>query len=167
MIILDRLLRGEPVSYDGRYYRTVTAEMPTPVQQPRPPFVIAANGPRAVRIAVRLAARPGDGWATTGVTAAEDGQEAWWAGIREVVARVDEACAATGRDPGSLDRYLNLDSDAAYSLSSLESFRDGVGRARELGFTDVIAHWPRASKHYVGDEAVLDAVAGDLPALRG
>jgi alkanesulfonate monooxygenase SsuD/methylene tetrahydromethanopterin reductase-like flavin-dependent oxidoreductase (luciferase family) len=166
--MLDALLTSGETTASHPPYAAVRARMhPGPVQQPRPPFVIAANGPRAVRVAVRLAARPGDGWATTGVTAAEDGQAAWWAGVREVVARVDEACAAAGRDPGSLDRYLNLDSDAAYSLSSLESFRDGVGRARELGFTDVIAHWPRASKHYVGDEAVLEAVASDLPALRG
>jgi hypothetical protein len=101
------------------------------------------------------------------VTADEAGPDAWWSGVREVVARVDDGLVAAGRDLGSLDRYLNLDSGAAYSLSSLEAFRDAVGRARELGFTDVIAHWPRATRHYVGDEAVLEAVAAELSSLRG
>jgi alkanesulfonate monooxygenase SsuD/methylene tetrahydromethanopterin reductase-like flavin-dependent oxidoreductase (luciferase family) len=166
--MLDELLTTPAMTASHPPYDAVEARMyPGPVQQPRPPFVVAANGPRAVRVAVGLAHRPGDGWATTGVTAAEDGPEAWWSGLQDVVTRVDDAVAAAGRDPKALDRYLNLDSGAAYSLSSVEAFWDAAGRARELGFTDVIAHWPRESRQYVGDEAVLEAVAGELPALRG
>ena len=51
--------------------------------------------------------------------------------------------------------------------ASVEAFRDAVGRAGDLGFTDVVTHWPRASKRYVGDESVLEAVAGELASLRG
>jgi alkanesulfonate monooxygenase SsuD/methylene tetrahydromethanopterin reductase-like flavin-dependent oxidoreductase (luciferase family) len=166
--MLDTLLTSGETTADHPPYAAVQARMhPGPVQHPRPPFVVAGNGPRAVRLAVRLASRPGDGWVTTGVTSGDEGREAWWAGVAQVVARVDEACVAAGREPRSLDRYLNVDSDAAYSLSSLEAFRDAVGRARELGFTDVVAHWPRGSKQYVGDESVLEAVASELSVLRG
>jgi hypothetical protein len=42
------------------------------------------------------------------------------------------------------------------------AFEDAVGRAGDLGFTDVISHWPRASGIYAGDEAVLEAVAATL-----
>jgi alkanesulfonate monooxygenase SsuD/methylene tetrahydromethanopterin reductase-like flavin-dependent oxidoreductase (luciferase family) len=165
--MLDALLTEPETSRTEGEYDAVLARMhPGPVQQPRPPFVIAANGPRAVRLAVRLAHRPGDGWVTTGVTPAEDGDEAWWAGLTETVARVDDALAAAGREPSTLDRYLSLDSGATYSLSSVETFRDAVGRAKQLGFTDVMVHWPRSSKRYVGKESVLEAVGADLATLR-
>jgi len=51
-------------------------------------------------------------------------------------------------------------------MSSADAFVDAAGRARELGFTDVVAHWPRASSWYAGDEKVLETVAGLLPRLR-
>ena len=54
-----------------------------------------------------------------------------------------------------------------FSLSSVDAFTDAVGRAAELGFTDVITHWPRADGWYAGDEAILEAVAAEvLPRLR-
>ena len=34
-----------------------------------------------------------------------------------------------------------------------------VGRAEELGFTDVVVHWPRAESPYRGAVAVLEQVA--------
>jgi hypothetical protein len=43
-----------------------------------------------------------------------------------------------------------------------------TGRAADLGFTDVISHWPRPSEPYAGSERVLEQVASDvLPRLRG
>jgi alkanesulfonate monooxygenase SsuD/methylene tetrahydromethanopterin reductase-like flavin-dependent oxidoreductase (luciferase family) len=166
--MLDALMTQPETTRTEGQYAAVQARMhPGPVQQPRPPFVIAANGPRAIRLAVQLAHRAGDGWTTTGGTDPADGDEAWWAKLRELVARVDDALAEAGRDPSSLDRYLSLDSGATYSMSSLETFRNAVGRARELGFTDVLAHWPRASKQYVGSESVLAAVAAEMDELRG
>lgn len=165
--MLDTLLTQPLTTASHPPYDAVEARMvPGPLQDPRPPFVIAANGPRSIRLAIRSARRPADGWATTGVTPPEAGLAAWWAGVAEVSARVDEELAGVGRSPQSIDRYLSLDV-AAYSLQSLGHFQEMVGRAGELGFTDVVAHWPRASVRYVGDESVLEAVAGDLPRLRG
>jgi alkanesulfonate monooxygenase SsuD/methylene tetrahydromethanopterin reductase-like flavin-dependent oxidoreductase (luciferase family) len=165
--MLDTLLTQPVTTVSHPPYDAVEARMtPGPIREPRPPFVVAANGPRAVRVAIGLASRPGDGWATTGITDPAAGLDAWWAGIVEVSGRVDDALDAAGRGHDSIDRYLSLDT-AAFSLSSLELFSDMVGRARELGFTDVVAHWPRSSRRYVGDEAVLEQVAVDLPRLRG
>jgi alkanesulfonate monooxygenase SsuD/methylene tetrahydromethanopterin reductase-like flavin-dependent oxidoreductase (luciferase family) len=132
--------------------------VPGPVQQPRPPFVVAANGPRALQVA----ARRGDAWATTGITRPEDGQESWWRGVVDVAARFDDALAQAGRSAADVDRYLNLDSGAVYSLTSREAFADAVGRAADLGFTDVVTHWPREHGAYAGDVRVLEQVASDL-----
>jgi hypothetical protein len=51
-------------------------------------------------------------------------------------------------------------------MSSADAFTDATGRAAELGFTDVVAHWPRASGWYAGSEKTLETVAGLLPKLR-
>ncbi|GMA86401.1 hypothetical protein GCM10025868_16510 [Angustibacter aerolatus] len=53
-----------------------------------------------------------------------------------------------------------------FSLSSADAFTEAVGRARELGFTDVVTHWPREHGEYAGDERVLDEVAQHLDPLR-
>lgn len=161
---LDVLLRheqpgtpGEGISFDGAWFTAVRARMVgVPAQQPRVPFVIAANGPKGLR----LAARFGAGWATTGQDGAEG--EAWWAAVRTLVARLEDAAVASGRDPAGIDRYLSLDSGGSYSLQSVGSFDDAVGRAAELGFTDVISHWPRAAGVYAGSESVLEEVASRL-----
>jgi len=41
----------------------------------------------------------------------------------------------------------------------VDAFADAVGQAGELGFTDVISHWPRPSGWYAGDESILDTIA--------
>ena len=154
--LLDLLLTAPSTTWRGEWFAAVEARnRPGCVQTPRLPFVIAANGPRALGVA----ARRGDAWATTGVTDPADGQPAWWRGVGEVAARFDQALADAGRPASGVDRYLNLDSGAVFSLSSLGAFQDAVGRAGELGFTDVVTHWPRASGPYAGDAKVLEQVA--------
>ncbi len=160
--LLDEILRGDHTTFHGDHYAAVDARStPGCVQQPRVPFVIAANGPRTMRLAARL----GQGWVTTGQQA--DGYESWWRGIADLRGKLRDALAAAGRDERDLDRYISLDSSPVYSLSSVDAFTDATGRAAELGFSDVVTHWPRESSWYAGDEAVLDAVATDvLPALQ-
>jgi alkanesulfonate monooxygenase SsuD/methylene tetrahydromethanopterin reductase-like flavin-dependent oxidoreductase (luciferase family) len=157
--LLDLLLTQPSTTRHGEWFSAVEARMvPGPVQQPRPPFVVAANGPRALLVA----ARRGDAWATTGTTRPEDGQDAWWRGVQQVAGAFDEALARVGRSAADVGRYLNLDSGAVFSLSSREAFDDAAGRAAELGFTDVVTHWPRAEGPYAGDVRVLEQVAADL-----
>jgi alkanesulfonate monooxygenase SsuD/methylene tetrahydromethanopterin reductase-like flavin-dependent oxidoreductase (luciferase family) len=159
--LLDALLRTDRVTWRGRYYTAVDARnLPGCVQQPRVPFVVAANGPRGRA----LAARYGQGWVTTGPQTDDVG--AWWRGVAEANARFTDAVAAAGRDPSTVDRYLNVDVCGVYSLSSVGAFVDAAGRAAEAGFTDLLVHWPRPDDWYAGDEAVLEAVAAEvLPGL--
>jgi alkanesulfonate monooxygenase SsuD/methylene tetrahydromethanopterin reductase-like flavin-dependent oxidoreductase (luciferase family) len=150
------------ISFEGRWFTADGARMVgEPAQRPRMPLHVAANGPRALRFAAHIA----DGWVTTGTDEPDWG--AWWLQIAELARRVDDACAAVGREPASLDRTLSLDSAGRYSLESVDAFEDAVGRARDLGFTDVVAHWPRREGIYAGDETVLDEVATRFARLRG
>jgi len=142
--LLDTLLRNERTTWRGDHYEAVDARStPGCVQQPRVPFVIAANGPRGMA----LAARFGEGWVTMGGQA--DDLESWWRSVADLANRYE----------GTGDRYLMLDSAPIFSLSSASFFEAQLGRAAELGFTDAITHWPRPSSWYAGDEAVLDEVA--------
>ncbi|POH63132.1 MULTISPECIES: LLM class flavin-dependent oxidoreductase [Cryobacterium] len=159
---LDLLLRHEKpgaggFDFAGDWFTAVHARMVgRPAQQPRVPFVIAANGPKGLK----LVAEHGAGWVTTGADGAVG--EEWWSAVAALVHRLEDTLAAADRAPGSLDRYLSLDSGGAYSLQSVGAFDDAVGRAGELGFTDVISHWPRPDGIYAGSESVLDEVAARL-----
>ena len=57
--VVQRLWRGEPVTYEGRHFslRGVRISM-RPLQNPRPPIWLAANGDAGVKRAARL----GDAW---------------------------------------------------------------------------------------------------------
>ncbi|WP_066042585.1 LLM class flavin-dependent oxidoreductase [Herbiconiux solani] len=164
--LLDELLRFEPpgsegISADGQWFQAHEARMVgAPAQRPRMPFVLAANGPKGLA----LVAERAQGWVTTGKS--EAGGEDWWKGVAELSARLDESLEAAGRERASLDRYLSFDSAAVYSLESVGAFDDMVGRAAELGFTDVISHWPRRDGIYTGSESVLEEVASRFPASR-
>jgi alkanesulfonate monooxygenase SsuD/methylene tetrahydromethanopterin reductase-like flavin-dependent oxidoreductase (luciferase family) len=152
--VLDRLLREDHVDHEGDFYRTVDARtLPGPVQQPRLPFVIAANGPKSLR----LAAAHGQGWVTTGSPA--ETLDEWFAGVGDLARRLGDALAAAGRADGTFDRYLSLDSSPRFSLESADLFEEMVGLAGELEFTDVISHWPRPEGPYAGRIAVLEEVA--------
>jgi alkanesulfonate monooxygenase SsuD/methylene tetrahydromethanopterin reductase-like flavin-dependent oxidoreductase (luciferase family) len=159
--LLDRLLTSPSTTWRGDRYEAVEARMvPGCVQRPRLPFVVAANGPRTMRVAVRF----GQGWATTGPEGVEEAGP-WWDGVATLAGRMDDALSGAGREPATLRRYLSADSPGM-ALASRAHFAEVVGRARELGFTDVVTHWPRAEGVWAGDEAVLEQVAGDLEQLR-
>ena len=164
--VLDALLRhedpnapaqgspGAGISASGEYFSAIAARMVgLPAQSPRAPFVIAANGPKGIALTVRF----GQGWVTTGPDGATG--EDWWAGVARLADRLDKTATLAGRDPGSIDRYLSLDSGGRFSLESVGVFEDLAGRAAGLGFTDVISHWPRAGGIYAGSEDILYDVA--------
>ncbi|GAA0240041.1 LLM class flavin-dependent oxidoreductase [Saccharothrix mutabilis subsp. mutabilis] len=158
---LDRLLAQDRTTWNGERYAAVdVGSAPGCVQRPRLPFTIAATGPRALAVAAAF----GTGWVTTGAAAEDD--DAWWTGVAALARRFDAALAAADRPRARVDRHLVLDAAPVYSLSSVERFRDAAGRAAELGFTDVVVHWPRGDGPYAGREAVVERVAEEvLPEL--
>ena len=162
---LDLLLRFEPpgsggISFTGDWFTAQNARMVgMPTRRPRMPLIIAGNGPRTIR----YAATRGDGWVTTG--GSEDDRERWWSELATLARRFDDEYQEAGRDD-DVSRIVSIDIESGYSLESAAAYEDAVGRAASLGFTDVVAHWPRAEGIYAGQESVLEEVAGMLPRLR-
>jgi len=156
---LDQLLRFEApgsggVSFSGDWFTAVRARMVgEPAQAPRMPFIIAANGPQGLQLVAEI----GDGWTTLGRES--ETLDAWWRSVAELSLRLDDTLASAGRSLDSIERHLSLDASPRYALESVDSWEDAVGRAAEFGFTDVIAHWPRAEGVYSGSEDVLIEVA--------
>jgi len=152
--LLDLLLTQPDTSWHGEYFQAERARMIPAGSRARIPLIVAANGPRTIRIAASA-----DGWATTGPESTDATTEQWWTSIAGLVERFEDTAAEAGRDPAVMGRYLNLDSAPVLSVSSINAFTDAAGRAAALGFTDVLVHWPRPAGIYAGDDAVLDQIA--------
>lgn len=164
--VLDRLLRHPETSYEGRFYVARQARTyPGCVQQPRVPFAVAATGRRGMELAVTY----GQTWVTTGDLAAGDALLRADEGVgvvRAQMARLDEACAAAGRDPGSIGRLVLSGPRLDPGLSSLDAFDDTVGRYGEAGVTDFVVHWPRAAPPYAGDLAMFERIVTEFGSRR-
>jgi len=160
--LTDQLLREPATTFSGRFYSADNAPMvPGCVQTPRLPFAIAATGPRGMR----LAARYGQTWVTTGdragVTEALDAK----AGAEVMRAQgrlLDDALAAAGRDPATIGRLVLLGTRLAPGLDSVASFRDTVARYADAGATDLVVHWPRSSAPFATDPVVFERIFSDF-----
>lgn len=96
---------------DGVCYQLRDAiHEPKPVQKPHPTLVI---GTRGERVGLGIAARYADVWNMANGTADE---------FRAKSARLDEHCAAVGRDPSEIERSIQFLPDAMAG--------DVVGKAR-------------------------------------
>ncbi|MDX3309019.1 LLM class flavin-dependent oxidoreductase [Streptomyces sp. ME08-AFT2] len=158
--LLDRLLTEDAVSHQGAHYSADEARnIPGCVQRPRLPFAVAATGPRGLK----LAARYGQAWVTTGDPKLyEEGTpEQSDAALRGQLANLAKACADAGRDGAELDRILltGFTPDRSRPLESVEAFVDFAGRHRELGFTEIVVHWPIADSDFAADQAVFEDIA--------
>ncbi|MFD0689408.1 LLM class flavin-dependent oxidoreductase [Actinomadura fibrosa] len=158
--LLDRLLRGPETTFEGTYYtaREVVTE-PGCAQRPRVPFVIAGDGPRGMR----LAARYGDGWVTSGHAEGRAPQEV----VRTRLAALRAACEAEGRDPAELRDLVLLTgfTDEPW-LESAAAFDDLAGRYAELGITEIALHWPRPGTPWEADTKVFEAIAAEYGEAR-
>ncbi|PXW36048.1 UNVERIFIED_CONTAM: luciferase-like monooxygenase [Williamsia faeni] len=151
--LLGQLLGEDHVTADGDYYQARDMRLVGGAVRDNVTFILAGNGPRSVR----FAAKHGDAWMTTG-TKVETLDE-WFTGIAANCGLLDKTLIENDRDPETFDRYLNLDASPQFSLESIGVFDDMVGQAAELGFTDVITHWPRDGDPFRGSVSVLESLA--------
>jgi alkanesulfonate monooxygenase SsuD/methylene tetrahydromethanopterin reductase-like flavin-dependent oxidoreductase (luciferase family) len=156
---LDAMLREPSGTYTGPVfsapeYRT----LPGCTQRPRVPFTVAALGPRALAVA----AEHGSCWVTYG-PAGELAGEDWYAAAQAQASRLDDACRARGREPSSIRRMVLVSLEAQWADGTRSRWDDFTARIAELGFTDVVVHWPRAGADLPGcDPDVFDAISAAL-----
>jgi alkanesulfonate monooxygenase SsuD/methylene tetrahydromethanopterin reductase-like flavin-dependent oxidoreductase (luciferase family) len=160
--LLDELLSEEETTWRGRYYSAVDAAMrPGCAQRPRVPFVLAASGARGMRLTARL----GQGWVTTGDRSAGEsgvGAAAGAASVRAQMDDLDAACAAVAREPSTLERFVLTGLALDPGVGSAEQFLDTLGTYEQVGVTDLVVHWPRDGDWFAGDAARFESVIGDV-----
>lgn len=170
--LLDRVLcqggeeeGAEPaagVSYRGDFYSAhEVRNHPGCVQRPRLPFVVAATGRRGMR----LAARHGQGWVTTGdpKTLGPDASPAdYRAGLARQLELLDSVCEDSGRRPNEVRRVLLDSSDrppGVGTLDSVDAFVDHAGHLAELGFDELVVHWPVEGSVFDADPEIFERIA--------
>ena len=132
-------------NFDGRYYRMKDAiGNPKPVQKPHPPFWIGASGESTLRLVARYA----DVWNCAGGDAAR---------IRELTAKLEEACAGVGRDPSGIRRSLQYGWDGRDRAELIEL----SGAYLESGITEQVIYLRGAEP-----VALAHKIAEALPDLR-
>ena len=162
--LVDQLLSNEVTTYEGRYYQAQGTYMnPRPVQQPRPPLLIAAMGP----VMLKRAAHYADIWNSLSFAETFDAQ------MEETQVRVDtldEHCAAIGRDPGSIMRsYQMFDPGARKSgglfnyYESDDLFVEMVERVLALGITEIGIYYPMMESQLPAFKRLATDV---IPAIR-
>jgi alkanesulfonate monooxygenase SsuD/methylene tetrahydromethanopterin reductase-like flavin-dependent oxidoreductase (luciferase family) len=157
---LDAVWRGaQSWQGIGRSFEGIET-VPLPDGATRPFLLLAAHGPRALRLTARYA----DGWNTYGGWEASRLEpEAYWALLREQCARLDDACEAVGREPATLRRSLLLGFGTVRPTASVGAYQDAMGRAAELGFGELVVYGPfaGAGEHF---ESTVDVHAAVLAA---
>jgi alkanesulfonate monooxygenase SsuD/methylene tetrahydromethanopterin reductase-like flavin-dependent oxidoreductase (luciferase family) len=158
---IDRLLRGETVTRKTGFYLMSNAWIERPVQAPRPPILVAAQGPRAIRVAARRA----DIWNTLGGQPIEGEALSLAdaiAATRRQVEQLEAACLEIGRDPSSIRR--SVFAFRVDIFASVDAFEEWVQRLLEIGIREFVVNWPIDDR---AGESVLERFATDsIPRLR-
>ncbi|WP_367124797.1 LLM class flavin-dependent oxidoreductase [Streptomyces phytohabitans] len=162
--LLDTLLTRDVTSYAGTHYSARDARMlPGCVQRPRVPFAVAATGPRGMR----LAARHGQAWVTTGDPAVSGAPDATAERSRTAIAaqlaRLAAACEEEGRAAGGPEKVLLTGFTPDEPLDSLDAFVDFAGTYAALGFDELVLHWPLPHSRFAADQRVFEKIATDGP----
>jgi probable F420-dependent oxidoreductase len=139
--IIGPLLRGERVTFEGKWHRVVDAELfPRPVRPGGPPILIAGKQPRMLRIVAEHAAQWNGAWFGFPDQADE---------LRTRLTNVAGALAAAGRDPSTLTLTAGIlvafeganEDDAKDAIRGTESeIADALAGYAALGMSHLIAH---------------------------
>jgi alkanesulfonate monooxygenase SsuD/methylene tetrahydromethanopterin reductase-like flavin-dependent oxidoreductase (luciferase family) len=110
--------------------------LPLPIQQPRPPLLIAAEGPRMLKIAATFA----DNWNAL-ASFKYSSQEALQH-VRDNNLRLTELALELGHDPDSITRSFCVGWTNDQPFESLGAFQDFIGRYAEAGIQQfMLGYW--------------------------
>lgn len=151
---VDHLLREPSTNLEGPYYPVVDSrQIPGPVQQPRPPLYVSALGPKSLTLAAEVA----DGWVSFGRPRGTRDSSVFEA-VKIQVSRLNSELDRRGRDAATMHRVMLNFGGNESPLRSLEAFLDWAGRYRELGFDEVVVHWPVPDSEYDYDVELFERV---------
>jgi probable F420-dependent oxidoreductase len=145
--IIAPLLRGERVSFEGRYHRVEEAELlPRPIRAGGPPILVAGKQPRMLG----LVAKHADQWNGAWYGFPEQADD-----LRTRLANVRRALDDAGRDPATLTLTagISVALEGAGSNAPERAIRgtpdemaDALAGYAELGIAHLIAHvYPRSA----------------------
>jgi alkanesulfonate monooxygenase SsuD/methylene tetrahydromethanopterin reductase-like flavin-dependent oxidoreductase (luciferase family) len=153
MRIVVPLVRGETVTFEGRYHQARDAVLePAPTR--RIPVLVAAVRPRMLRLTARYA----DAWNTAWFGAPDEP-------LRERLAHLDAALEAEGRDRATLERTVGIevrdperagpaeDPDDRWFGGSVDELAEAIGSYEALGIDHLVVVLQPM------DEASLDRLA--------
>ena len=130
--IVDGLLRGRHLKFQGKFFQLDARVEPLPVQQPRPPLAIGGTGYRSLEVVAGKA----DIWVS----------DAPWRTLSDALARtrecnrfIDERCSAVGREPAAVERACVFGwSPSGAPFESRDAFEEFVGSFHDAGITRFI-----------------------------
>ena len=131
---------------------------PLPDGATRPYLMLAAHGPRTLRLAARYA----QGWNTYGGPGSSlSSVDEYWAAVADQAAGMTAACEAEGRDPGTLRRSLLVGYGAVRPASSVAAYAETAERAAGLGFDELVVYGPHGpGERFTSDPQVhAEAIA--------
>ncbi|HEX9090694.1 MAG TPA: LLM class flavin-dependent oxidoreductase, partial [Anaerolineales bacterium] len=137
LTIVDQLLRNQLTTFRGKYYAIEGAVMlPRPIQQPRPPILVAAEGPRMLRIAASSA----DNWNC--LAGFKYSPEQALQHVRENNQRLTELALEIGRDPERITRSFCVGWTKDQPYQSIAAFQDFIGRYADAGIQQfMLGYW--------------------------
>lgn len=143
----------EPFDFEGRFYHLKGAVCePKPIQQPHPPVLIGAAGPKALRIVAEKA----NIWNCPARTTDE---------FRSRNTALNEACAEVGRNPQEIVRQMQL----LVRATGVMEVRNQVRELIEAGCTQIVLApvppYPPQPVRWLAEE-VLQPVLRELAAVR-
>lgn len=124
--IIVRLLRGETVTFGGRYY-TVSGAVLLPAPTRLIPVLVAGDGPRMLGLTARFA----DAWNTAWFAKLDDR-------LQKRLANMDEALRAAGRDRSGLAVTVGLVLNEADAPDAAERVASMLETCRESGIDEAI-----------------------------
>jgi len=144
--VIKRLwTEADPFDFAGKQVRlTGAVGNPKPVQTPYPPIMIGGRSKQTLRVVAQHA----DLWNIAG------------ADLDDAVARstlLDRYCVEIGREPGSITRSLYV----PVSYDEPAATRDGIAKAVDAGFTDLVlglpSPYPVGVAQWVAEELIAPA----------
>jgi alkanesulfonate monooxygenase SsuD/methylene tetrahydromethanopterin reductase-like flavin-dependent oxidoreductase (luciferase family) len=163
--VLRAVLDGGPVHVEGGHFRSRMFSAPGPAAG-RIPLLVAAHLPATIAVAARYA----DVWSTYGTLFSQLARGVSLTPDESIAVTsrrsrlLDAECERIGRDPATVRRSFMLAFTQDTPWTSVERFRETVGRYAEIGITEFMFPFPLQGPHDL--DVFGEVVTSVLPRLQ-